>query len=680
MPGRKRPTKKQISTDRVNSEISLNGGDTTSESESESLLVSGACSQTATIDSGNPSLHSLALSTAEESNPAPTSDCLQSCLSANEDTHTVIRDNSTRPRTYVSPPRLQRFDITQGSGDDMETNSNQTASIGPVLHSFLSRVESQGETNNKAMRDCMMAQGEANRELMRDCMIGITSLVKENNSQSQSNFQLLLKGLTDLGTKVESLTNASSAQASITESDSRDSQSAVVSLTPTADQTSTSACTENVLKDTTHTCLKQPEIPSDTSRSGTIASTQLNTNTHSSAVSSSTSIGSSADSTKTHNVRLPAFNGKSNEWKVWFSRFTAVANVNKWNDTTRLCELLQRLQGVAAEFVFDEISPDCQSDYSNLVRELDLRFKCVETNKSYRALFSKRTQHFGESVENYASELKRLYDKAYPGKNPDMRKTLLLQQFMGGLGDKRAKCAVEYFKEPSSIEDAVHNVVMYMETHQAQHTGIRSLNKPNYKTVNFAFDDDYEDDDDDTAVDDFYDPSHRERVPPPRSSPSATHARQEHAQSIRKIQGSDAQPNSPENDQLSSELQGLRTVLSKLSQAIEISSSPNLTMKPDTHARSNRPPVAPTSTSNPVQGHGMGQLHGQARTRDRLTNVQCYECHGWGHMKRECPTLLTKQNTGRNSVSTPPLSHRPASLLYPFYDHSTPSSNSIALN
>ena len=58
----------------------------------------------------------------------------------------------------------------------------------------------QGETNNKAMRDCMMAQGEANRELMRDCMIAITS-------QSQSNFQLLLKGLpdlSDLGTKVES--------------------------------------------------------------------------------------------------------------------------------------------------------------------------------------------------------------------------------------------------------------------------------------------------------------------------------------------------------------------------------------------------------------------------------------------------------------------------------------------
>ena len=217
MPGRKRPTKKQSSSDRVNSEVSLNGGDTTSESEYESLLVSGACSQTATIDSGNPSLHSLALSTTEKSNHAPTSDCLQSYASANEDTHTLTRDRSARgstsPKTYVSLPRSQRFDITTGSGDDMEVRSNQTASFDPVLQSFLSRVESQGkannqamrecmmakgETNNKAMRDCMMAQNEANRELMRDCMIAITS-------QSQSNFQLLLKGLTDLGTKVESL-------------------------------------------------------------------------------------------------------------------------------------------------------------------------------------------------------------------------------------------------------------------------------------------------------------------------------------------------------------------------------------------------------------------------------------------------------------------------------------------
>ena len=48
-----------------------------------------------------------------------------------------------------------------------------------------------------------------------------------------------------------------------------------------------------------------------------------------------------------------------------------------------------------------------------------------------------------------------------------MRRQLLLQQFLSGLRDKQAKFAVEYFKEPCTIEDAVHNVVTYMEAHQA---------------------------------------------------------------------------------------------------------------------------------------------------------------------------------------------------------------------
>ena len=341
MPGRKRPTKKQSSSDRVNSEVSLNGGDTTSESESESLLVSWACSQTATIDSGNPNLHSLALSTTEKSNHAPTSDCLQSYASANEDTHTLTTDRSARgstsPKTYVSPPRLQRFDITPGSGDEMEVHSNQIASFDTVLHSFLSRVESQGEASIKAMRECIMAQckaddkvmrecmsartevirdwvmaqNEANSQMMRDCMSSMTLLVKENNS-------LLLKGLLDLGSKVESLcshkttsssSNATSLQASITLADKRDSQPAFMFLTPAVDpqspQTSTQACTAHVPKDTTDTSFNQPEITSDASRSGTIAYIQSDTDARRSINLSSPCILSCADSTKTHNVKLP---------------------------------------------------------------------------------------------------------------------------------------------------------------------------------------------------------------------------------------------------------------------------------------------------------------------------------------------------------------------------------------
>ena len=166
-------------------------------------------------------------------------------------------------------------------------------------------------------------------------------------------------------------------------------------------------------------------------------------------------------------VKLPVFSGNSSEsWKVWFSRFSTVANLNNWDDSTRLSELLQRLHGTAAEFVIDEIPSEIIGNFQSFVHELSLRFQTVETNKTFRAQFGKRAQRIGESVEDYCAELKRLYDKAYPGRNPEMRQQLLLQQFLNGLRDKQAKFAVEYFKEPCTIEDAVHHVVTYMEAQQ----------------------------------------------------------------------------------------------------------------------------------------------------------------------------------------------------------------------
>ena len=150
---------------------------------------------------------------------------------------------------------------------------------------------------------------------------------------------------------------------------------------------------------------------------------------------------------RNRNVKLPAFTGNCNDsWKVWYSHFTTVANLNNWDEPTRLSELVQRLQGTAADFVFDEIPQGIISNFPSLVHELGLRFQTVETNKTFRVQFGKRTQRIGESVEDYSAELKRIYDKAYPGRNPEMRRQLLLQQFLNGLRDKQAKFAVEYFK------------------------------------------------------------------------------------------------------------------------------------------------------------------------------------------------------------------------------------------
>ena len=104
--------------------------------------------------------------------------------------------------------------------------------------------------------------------------------------------------------------------------------------------------------------------------------------------------------------------------KVWVALFMTVADLDNWDESTRLSDLVQRLQTTAAGFVFFEIPSEIMCNFSSLVHELKLRFQTVETNKPFRVYFNQRLQPLGESVKDYFAELKDLYDKAYPGRNP----------------------------------------------------------------------------------------------------------------------------------------------------------------------------------------------------------------------------------------------------------------------
>ena len=126
---------------------------------------------------------------------------------------------------------------------------------------------------------------------------------------------------------------------------------------------------------------------------------------------------------------MPAFNEKDS-WKVGYNRFKTIADLNEWDETTKLNELLPKLQGVAGEFVYGELPQEIIGNFSKLIEELESRFRTVETHKTYEAQFSKRTQLCGETIEEYAAALKRLYDKALVSRNPESRREVLLRQFL----------------------------------------------------------------------------------------------------------------------------------------------------------------------------------------------------------------------------------------------------------
>ncbi|CAC5384585.1 FKBP6 [Mytilus coruscus] len=109
---------------------------------------------------------------------------------------------------------------------------------------------------------------------------------------------------------------------------------------------------------------------------------------------------------------LPIFTGKE-KWKVWFNRFEAVAKFINLSKKEKLAELLPRLQGIAGDFVFDQLSSEVTRSYRKLVKELKNRFGEIDTTKIYISKFNNREQYNEESVQDFAAELK-CYRQGYP--------------------------------------------------------------------------------------------------------------------------------------------------------------------------------------------------------------------------------------------------------------------------
>ena len=164
-------------------------------------------------------------------------------------------------------------------------------------------------------------------------------------------------------------------------------------------------------------------------------------------------------------IKLPAFTGKE-EWKVWINRFEAIAARKHRSEDEKLDELLPRIQGGAGEFVNSQLPKGVLNDYGLLVSELNSRYRVVETSRTFAVKFSNRNQRSGETAEEYAAELKRLYDNAHGYRDQRTRQEDLVRRFLDDLQDETARFQVEFNKEPRDIDEAVYHVVNFLQTRQ----------------------------------------------------------------------------------------------------------------------------------------------------------------------------------------------------------------------
>ena len=137
-----------------------------------------------------------------------------------------------------------------------------------------------------------------------------------------------------------------------------------------------------------------------------------------------------------------------------------------WDDATKLAEMVPRLQGKAGEFAFEQLQSSTLKSFKRLNKEMKSRFGEIKRTKTYAMQFNRRNQQSNESVEEYAAELKRLFDRAYPHRDAATRQEDLVARFLIGISDDKARVHVELNKEPKTIDKAVYHAVNYIEATQ----------------------------------------------------------------------------------------------------------------------------------------------------------------------------------------------------------------------
>lgn len=165
--------------------------------------------------------------------------------------------------------------------------------------------------------------------------------------------------------------------------------------------------------------------------------------------------------------KIPPFTGKE-EWPVWIARFETMAQRFGWSEEEKLDHLLPRMEGQAGQFVFAQLPPRVLQNYKELLCELDSRFRVIQTARSFAAKFSSRSQRPNESVEEYAADLKILYDKAHGYRDKHIREEDLVRRFLDGLREDDIRFEVEYHKEPETLDQAVYHVVNLIQTRSAK--------------------------------------------------------------------------------------------------------------------------------------------------------------------------------------------------------------------
>jgi hypothetical protein len=117
-----------------------------------------------------------------------------------------------------------------------------------------------------------------------------------------------------------------------------------------------------------------------------------------------------------------------------------------------------------------------------LVEELEKRFTTRETRETHVRQFYSRKFGRGDTIREFASDLKRLIRKAYPtGISRMVMEDMLIKQFFDGLEDDDLDYYVHYLKSPDNLDKAVELVYEYDDRRHIERESTVTRERDNWK-------------------------------------------------------------------------------------------------------------------------------------------------------------------------------------------------------
>ena len=147
-----------------------------------------------------------------------------------------------------------------------------------------------------------------------------------------------------------------------------------------------------------------------------------------------------------------AFLGDGN-WDEWIEHFEGSAQVNGWDDATKLLWLRVRLTG-RAQTAWKRLSTEAKSTYDGAKDALRKRFEPDSKREIHAAAFHARKRQPSEPWGDLADDLRLLAERAFPELQDEARKKLALDHYLSQIENSQIAFSVRQ-QRPKSLNDAV---------------------------------------------------------------------------------------------------------------------------------------------------------------------------------------------------------------------------------